>query len=134
MRVAMATCKSRRHREFNEVLVEAMDESVRELLSSLVLETLYRVLLEHYDVTRDELPYRLQTVFEILTKLFGTRGGLTIGKNISRRLYEKLGLEFEEVPHFELVDYMEIAKRKLAQTAHSNQQVDCALAHVGQGT
>jgi len=65
-------------------------------------------------VTRDELPYRLEMAYEILREIFGIQGGRTI----ARRLYEKLGLRFEEVPKFELMDYVEIAKNKLSQLAN----------------
>ena len=56
--------------------------------------------------------------YEILREIFGIQGGRTISRTIARRLYEKLGLRFEEVPKFELMDYVEIAKNKLSQLAN----------------
>jgi phage baseplate assembly protein W len=52
-----------RHQEFNSVLLEAIDESIGELLGQRVLESLYSALEKHNDVTRDELPYRLDTAY-----------------------------------------------------------------------
>jgi hypothetical protein len=82
------------------------------------------VLLERYDVVRDEVPYRLETGLKILTDAFGTRGAETIGRVIVRRFYQKLGLQFHESPGLELMDYIEIAKRKLDQEARSGQSTD----------
>jgi len=109
-----------RYQDFNVLLVEAIDESIRDLFSPQVLETMYTVLLERYDVTRDELPYRLETAYDILKNVFGIRGGRAISRIIASRLHQKLGLRFEEVPNLDLMDYIEIAKKKLAQVPFSN--------------
>ena len=94
---------------------EAIDESISELLGQKVLESLYSVLQKHYDVTRDELPYRLDTAYKLLGEVFGIRATRTISKSISRRLYQKLNLEFEGTADLGLTEYVEIAKKKLAE-------------------
>jgi len=110
------TISNRKHEEFNKAMAEAIDEAIRELFSPQVLETLYNVLSTQYGVTRDELPYRLETAYKILTDVFGMRGAETIGRMIIRRLYQKLDLQFEGIPGLRIMDYVDIAKRKLAQT------------------
>jgi hypothetical protein len=111
----MTTINRLKHQEFNEVMAEAIDESIRELFSQQVLETLYNVLSARYNVTRDEVPYRLDTAYKILSDVFGARGAQTIGKAIIRRLYSKLNLAFKETPGLTLTDYIDLAKKKLAQ-------------------
>jgi len=71
-------------------LLKAIDESVGELLGQKVLESLHSVLEKHYDVTRDELPYRLDTAYRLLGEVFGIQATRTISKSKVRRLYEKL--------------------------------------------
>ena len=43
---------------FNEAICSSIDETITEVLGSMVLNTIYDVLRTKYDVTRDELPYR----------------------------------------------------------------------------
>jgi hypothetical protein len=101
-------------REFNHALVEAMDEVIGEMLGRKVLKSLYTALETHYDVTKDEIPYRIETAYKILKDVFGVQGSTTISNSIVRRLYQKLGLDFEEIAGIRLMEYVEIAKRKLA--------------------
>jgi hypothetical protein len=104
-----------RHQEFNSALLAAIDESISELLGQRVLESLYSVLERRYDVTRDELPYRLDTAYMLLGEVFGIHATRTISKSIIRRLYGKLNLEFEDVAGLGLMEEVEMAKKKLAQ-------------------
>ena len=104
-----------RHQEFNSALLEAIDESLGEVLGQRVLESLYSVLEKHYDVTREELPYRLDTAYKLLGEVFGIQATRTISKSIVRRLYEKVNLEFEDAAGLGLMEYVEMAKKKLAQ-------------------
>jgi len=108
------------YREFNAALIEAIEETIREVFSPIVLEALYKALLERYDVTRDELPYRLETANKILTDVFGLKGAETLGRAIAGRLFAKLGLRFEESKGLNILDYVEIAKRKLTQATRSD--------------
>ena len=103
----------RRYRDFNDAMSDSIDEAVRELLSPQVLEAFYDALLVQYDVTRDELPYRLQTAYKLLTETFGRRGTDTISRTIARRLYEKFDLEFDSSNGLNLMEYIEVAKKKL---------------------
>jgi hypothetical protein len=120
----MTVDNRRKNQEFNEVLAEAIDDTLRELFSPQVLETVYKVLLERYDVVREEVPYRMETAFKLLTDAFGPRGAGTIGRSIVRRLYQKLDLHLDESPGLELTDYIEIAKSKLVQEDRSGQSTN----------
>ena len=43
---------------------------------------------------------------------------------IVRRLYQKFGLEFYSSLNLNLMDYVELARKKLAQRSHSNPSED----------
>ena len=101
------------HQDFNEIFCRAFDESISGMLGERVLTSLYAVLHKHYSVSRDELPYRLETVYAVLEKIFAVNGSRTIEKNIVRRFYNKLGLAFNEVDGYSLKDYLESAERKI---------------------
>ena len=102
-------------REFNEVLVESIDETITALLSRAVVEALYVHLQTFYSVSRDEVPYRLETLFASLEKVFGVRSSQIITKAIAKQFYIKLGLEFTSNPNRTLLEYVDEAKRKLQE-------------------
>lgn len=101
---------------FNDVLSAAIDEAISGLLGLGVLDALYKALRKSYDITRDELPYRLDTVFTVLESVFGAQGTSRIERSIARQLYQKLNLHYEAVPYHTLTDYIERAKRQVADT------------------
>ncbi len=94
-------------------MVESIDETITELLSRGVVEALYAHLQTFHFISRDELPYRLDTLFTSLEKVFGVRGSQTITKTIAKKFYFKLGLEFTDNPRHSLLEYVEEAKTKL---------------------
>ena len=105
-------------REFNDALVDSIDESITDLLGRAVVDALYAHLQTSHAIARDEVPYRLDTLFTALEKIFGVRSSQTITKAIARRFYLKLGLEFTGNPSRTLVEYVEEAKMKLQNSPH----------------
>lgn len=100
-------------KEFNDTLVKSIDETITDLLSEAVLKALYAHLEKVYSLTRDKVPYRLETLSSALEKTFGMRGSRTISKAIARKFYTKLGLTFSDNPGGTLIEYVEEAKIKL---------------------
>jgi hypothetical protein len=99
-------------REFNDVLVESIDETIADLLSRAVVDALYAHLQAIYSISRDEVPCRLDTLFTTLEKIFGASSQV-ITKTIAKRFYLKLGLEFTGNPSRTLLEYVDEAKMKL---------------------
>jgi len=100
--------------QFNETLCSAIDETIVEVLGKAVLVALYSVLENRYAITRDELPYRTDTLFQVLETTFGVRGARTVGNHIAQKLYRKLGLIFHDHESYTLLDYVDDAKHTLA--------------------
>ncbi|MGA2783787.1 MAG: hypothetical protein ABSF09_03710 [Candidatus Bathyarchaeia archaeon] len=103
---------STRH-DFNEIFYEAIVEVVTELLGSSVLEALLVALEKFHGIHRDELPYRLDTVYILLEQTFGVPSAKIIGMRTVHRLYAKLSIPFTEQPDYSVVDYVNLAKKKL---------------------
>ena len=101
--------------DFNATLCSAIDETVVEVLGDGVLVALYSVLEHRYAITRDELAYRTDTLFQVLETTFGLRGAKTVGSRIAQKLYRKLELPFHDRESYTLVDYVEDAKEMLAR-------------------
>ena len=100
-------------KEFNREAKRAIDGAIFGIVGQDVLRALYKHLKEHYDITPDEIPYRLDTVFETLEHTFGVRGARTLSRAIAKRLYFSLNLQFVETENYRLQDYFKQAKKEL---------------------
>jgi hypothetical protein len=100
-------------REFNDNLVESIDETIIGLISRTVVDALYTHLQTFHSISRYEVPYRLETLFTTLEKTFGGRGSQTITKTIASKSYLRLGFEFTDNPGRSLLAYVDEAKMKL---------------------
>jgi len=99
-------------RDFNQTLSLAISETLVEVLGRNHVRSVYSILLEQYSITLDELPYRLETLYEVLENTFGIFGAKTLGSVIAEKFFEKEMLVFENHDGFSLTDYVEIAKSK----------------------
>ena len=81
-----------------------------EVLGQKVLTALHTVLEQKYNVPRDKLPYRTETVSQVLEITLGAQGAKTVGNHIAEKFYRKLGLAFHSQEGYALLDYVEVAK------------------------
>lgn len=79
-----------------------------------MVDALYTHLQTFHSVSRDQVPYRLDTLLTTLEKTFGVPSSLVISKSIARKFYFKLGLEFTADPHRTLLEYVDEAKIEAA--------------------
>ena len=102
-------------REFNSVLVESIDETITTLLSRQVANAIYCHLEKDHCITKDEIPYRLDTLFSMVEDTLGTPSSKTLSKAVAKNLYTKLELDFpkHKGPNLTLGEYVEEAKIKL---------------------
>ena len=103
--------------EFNDVLVESIDETITDLLSRAVVDALYTHLQTNYSISRNELPCRLDTLTTTLQTVFGVRSSQTITKAMAKKFYLKLGLQFIDSPSGTLLEYVDEAKMKLQNSS-----------------
>ena len=102
-------------RDLNSAVVSAIDETIADVLAASLI-TLYDKLRDQYSITRDELPYRTETLYKVLEDVFGVFGAKTLGSVIARTLYGNQGLVFENHDGYSLSDYVEFAKSKFSQS------------------
>ena len=101
---------TQRTREFNEKVQLAVEKTIVEVLGARALEDVVKILRDKYDVSRDELPYRSETLYRVLEENYQVFGAKTLGAVIARKLFSSLGLEFETHDGYSLSDYIELAK------------------------
>lgn len=104
--------------EFNEALIESVDEVVKELFSQQVLDALHSNLSERRSISWDQIPNQLPTLRVVLEKCFGL-GATTVERKIARRLYAKFSLEFPRDTRLELTDYVRNVRGQLKQPSPS---------------
>ncbi len=97
------------------VFIEATEKAITQLPGPAVLGSLYAFLEKFHGIKKDELLRRLETVYMVLENVFGVTGVRTIGMRTVRLVYEKLNLEFHETAGYRVMDYVKVAKEKLAQ-------------------
>jgi hypothetical protein len=102
-------------REFNDLLLEFIDETITILLSREVADALYGCLQTAHSISRDQVPTRLETLSSILARTFGLPSSATISEAIARKFYSKLAPTFSDIPGGSLLEYVERAKMKLKE-------------------
>ena len=100
--------------DFNDLLVDSVDEAISEVLGSRVTSVFWHHYQAFLGITRDEMPYRLDTLFASLKDTFGV-GGETLGRVIVKKLYAKANVPLELKPDHTLAEYVEELKQILSQ-------------------
>ena len=101
-------------REFNDLLLGSIDETLTSMLSGAVVDALYDYLQRVHYISRGEVPYQLDLLSTTLEKIFGA-SAQPMTNAIARKFYVKLGLEFN--PNGTLLEYVNGAKMKLQNSA-----------------
>jgi hypothetical protein len=101
--------------DFNEILLRSINSTISGLLGSGVLAALHTHLIKNYSVVPEQVPYRLDTLFDILENVLGIQSARTIGWAIARDFYSRIGLPFTATADFTLKDYIDRAKKELAK-------------------
>jgi len=98
-------------REFNQLILEAVDEGLSILGGDPVKSAFYYHLEKRANIKRDEIPDKLGAFHEALADLF-LDGSVILERRISRHLYGRLGLEFPTDNGWTIADYVRKACAK----------------------
>jgi hypothetical protein len=102
---------SRTSREFNHLVLEAIDEGLSILGDDPVKRAFYYHLKKRANIKRTEIPDKLKEFHEALADLFFD-GSIILERRISRHLYERLGLELPTNDGWTIADYVKEACAK----------------------
>ena len=97
-------------KDFNAIVCWAIDDTIVEVLGHRTLEALHDELTAKYSVVRNELPYRTETLYQILEASYGIVGAKTVGVEFAKKLYQKLGIPFHLHEGYQFSDYITEAK------------------------
>lgn len=99
---------------FGSLVLESIDEALTDLLGRRAREAIYDYLERNSLVATNELPNRLEVFMTLLEDTFG-KGSKTIGKVVAKKLYSKLEWDFSEISGYELTDYVQAARTRIAR-------------------
>ena len=97
-------------KNFNALLIDSVDETISGVLGSKINSELWTHYQAFLGITRDEMPYRVSTLFEFLNGTLGIAGE-TLGKVIVKKLYAKANIPLHYDPNRPLADYVEELRR-----------------------
>jgi hypothetical protein len=103
---------ARDSREFSRLLLEAVDRALL-VLGETARQAIYDCIGSSYQITREEIPEKLEVLHGALTDLLG-KGGNMVERVAAENLYRTLRLNFEPNDDWVLVDYVNHAKRTLS--------------------
>jgi len=104
-------------KEFNDEVKRAIDGIICGIVGQDVLDSLHNHLETRYGITPDEIPYRVDTLFEILENAIGVAGAKSLSRAIAREVYYGYNIDFRPLYEYTLQGYLEQAKRLLQQVA-----------------
>lgn len=97
--------------ELRKILLEAVEDGLCSLGDS-PKQAIFFHLENSFEIKKDNIPANLAEFAKALEKIFGL-GASYLEQLIVKSLYEKLGLEFEEVQSWTLLEYVDDAKKRL---------------------
>jgi len=97
---------------FNELLVKSIDEAVTELLGEKGRDTLFQHLAEQYDITRDEIPYRLDSLYASIEQTLGDKASRILDREIAKFLSREISVPLPDTRDYTLQTYL-LKVRKL---------------------
>ena len=97
--------------KLRNILLKAVEEGLSSLGNS-PKQAIFFHLETSFEISKDNIPANLTEFSKALEKIFGL-GAVYLEKLIAKRLYEKLGLEFEEVENWDFLEYVDNARERL---------------------
>ena len=101
-------------RSFNEIVCQAIDETLNEFVGPRVTKAVYMHLKYKFGVDRNELPYRIDTICLILERTFGVKGAHAIERKAAKNFYGRILLPFNDQLGVTLEDFLKAAKETVA--------------------
>ena len=98
--------------DFNQILLESVNEAVAVALGKPTTLELTHHLQAYIGISADEIPNHIDLLFSSLRDSFGTRGD-DLCKMVVKKMYEKAGVPFFEIGGQPMIQYVEELKARL---------------------
>jgi len=94
-----------------KILLEAVEEGLSSLGDS-PKQAIFFHLETSFEISKDNIPANTIEFSKTLEKIFGP-GAVYLEKLIAKRLYEELGLEFQEAENWNFLERIDNARERL---------------------
>jgi hypothetical protein len=122
---------SNRNQSFSQLLLDSIDEGLS-VLGNEPREAVYQFLRTILSLSREDIPDHVPDFAAGLKKALGGASKV-IERIVLRKLFEKTGSNFREVPDMEFNDYVQEAKRRFEIVSHrQDEPVDGSRSKKGQ--
>jgi hypothetical protein len=98
-------------KNFSEILLAAVDESLSSLGDSPKQAILFH-LEDSFKIKKERIPENITEFTKALEKIFGP-GAVYLENLIAKRLYEKLGLKFQNVESRDFLECVNCVKKRM---------------------
>jgi hypothetical protein len=100
-----------RQNNIRKILLETVEEGLPSLGDS-PKQAIFFHLEASFETSKDNIPANMTEFSKALEKIFGPEA-VYLEKLIAKRLYEKLGLGFQEVENWDFLEYVDNARERL---------------------
>jgi hypothetical protein len=122
---------STRNQSFSQLLLECIDEGLS-VLGNEPREAVYQFLSTICSLSREDIPDHVPDFAAGLKKALGGASKV-IERVIIRKLFEKTGSNFREVPDTDFNDYVQEARRRFEILSHRHDELaDASRSKKGQ--
>ncbi len=97
-------------KNLDQIIVDVVDESLL-IMGETARNQIYSHLKKTYGVDRNDIPEKLETFDKALEGIFGAKGVDVINQIIAKRLYDKIGMVFNQNKGWKLTDYISDIKK-----------------------
>jgi len=97
-------------KNLDQIIVEAVDESLL-IMGETARNHIYSHLKKVHGVDRKDIPEKLEKFDEALEGLFGAKAVDLITQIIAKRVYDKIGMVFNQSKDWKLTDYVSDIKK-----------------------
>ena len=93
----------------DQALLASIDAVLADVLGTKVREAIYDYLARERSLAKEDIPSHMDEFCLLLRRNFG-EGANTLQRCIVRNLYSTLGWQLVDIPHFGLVEHVEVIK------------------------
>ncbi len=104
-----------RTQSFGQILLDSVDEGLS-VLGNEPRQAIYQYLATIHSLDREQVPDKVDEFSSGLKKALGSASRV-IERLILKKLFQKIGSTFREVPDLEFADYVRDAKRRFEMTS-----------------
>jgi hypothetical protein len=96
--------------EFNSLLLDSVEEALTDVLGTKFTDRFFTLLETELQISKTEIPNRLDKFTSVLSTVFGSRAALVIGRAIAKRFYTRLEIPFVKKDSYTILNYSTEAK------------------------